>query len=158
MYLILFLLLRVIIRRRMAPLGMTDLLVIVLLADAAQNAMAGEYRTITEGVLLCTTIMLWAHLLDRIAFAVPALRRYIEPPPLLLVHRGRLQRRNMRAEMVTEEELSGQLREQGIERIEEVKAAFLEGDGHLSVIRTLSSGGSDRKGQENQPDWKRPVP
>ena len=39
---------------------MTDLLVIVLIADAAQNGMAGEYKSITEGVVLCATIVGWS--------------------------------------------------------------------------------------------------
>src|SRR5436190_402906 len=51
MYLGLFLMLRVIRRREAAELGVTDLLVVVLLADAAQNAMAGEYTSITDGIL-----------------------------------------------------------------------------------------------------------
>ena len=70
MYLVLFLLLRVLIRRRWA-LSMTDLLLIVLIADAAQNGMAGEYRSISEGVVLCGTIVGWSLLLDWLAFHVP---------------------------------------------------------------------------------------
>ena len=55
-YLVLFALLRVILKRQSGTLGLTDLLVIVLIADAAQNAVANEYRSITEGLVLVTTI------------------------------------------------------------------------------------------------------
>jgi uncharacterized membrane protein YcaP (DUF421 family) len=44
-------------------------------------------------------------------------------------------RRNMRRELITEDELMSQLREQGVERVEEVKRACLEGDGRVSVIK-----------------------
>ena len=62
-----------------------------------------------------------------------------------------MRRRNMRQEMITEDELMGKLREQGIERIEEVKKAYLEGDGRISVITTRSKGdskGADEGGSE----------
>ena len=43
--------------------------------------------------------------------------------------------RNLRREFITLEELHEKLREQGIEKVSDVKAAFLEGDGQISVIR-----------------------
>jgi uncharacterized membrane protein YcaP (DUF421 family) len=49
-----------------------------------------------------------------------------------------MQSRNMRQEMVTEDELLGQLRQQGVESVEEVKKCYLEGDGEVSVITTNS--------------------
>jgi uncharacterized membrane protein YcaP (DUF421 family) len=50
------------------------------------------------------------------------------------VENGRLLRRNMRSELVTVEELMAQLREKGIENAADVRAAFIESDGHISVI------------------------
>jgi uncharacterized membrane protein YcaP (DUF421 family) len=60
-----------------------------------------------------------------------AVRRLVEPPPLTLVREGRTLRRNMRAQLVTEGELKTKLREQGIERLEQVKIARME----ISVIQ-----------------------
>ena len=57
MYLALFAMLRFILRRETGSLGITDLLVIVLIADAAQNGMAGNYTSITDGLLLVITII-----------------------------------------------------------------------------------------------------
>lgn len=59
----------------------------------------------------------------------------VRPAPLLLIKDGRLQRHQMKQEMITEEELMGQLREQGLEAVEQVKKCYLEGDGHVSVIK-----------------------
>ena len=58
----------------------------------------------------------------------------IEPAPLPLVKRGKLLRQNMRRELITEAELLGKLREQGVEDISKVKQANIESDGQISVI------------------------
>lgn len=134
MYVILFGLLRILVRRHVGAFNVTDLLMIVLIADAAQNAMASEYRSIPEGVVLCATIIGWSYLLDWLAFRFPSLRQWLEAPPLPLIRHGRFQRRNMRQELITEDELVSQLRQQGIEDVKHVKAAFLEPDGQFSFI------------------------
>ena len=136
-YLLLFLLLRI-FRRQAGALGLSDLLVVVLIADAAQNAMASEYKSITEGAILVGTIFFWDYFLDWLGFRVPFLRRLLRPRALLLIENGRLLRRNMRQEMITAEELMGQLREEGLDRVEEVKKCYLEGDGRISVIKKES--------------------
>lgn len=135
MYLALFIMLRVLVRRRVGALSMTDLLVIVLIADAAQNGMAGEYKSITEGVILCGTIIAWCLLLDWIAFHVPALRDWLEPPSRVLITNGHIQWRHMREEWVTEEELMSQLRQHGIDNVNDVACASVEPDGEISVIK-----------------------
>jgi uncharacterized membrane protein YcaP (DUF421 family) len=132
-YLALFLYFRL-LRREAGGIGITDVLVIVLVADATQNAMANEYRSVTEGLLLVATIGFWDYLLDWLGFRHPVLGRLLRPAPLLLVSNGRLMRQNMRREMVSEDELMAQLREQGIEDARGVRKCYLEGDGHLSVI------------------------
>jgi uncharacterized membrane protein YcaP (DUF421 family) len=124
-----------IFRRDAGSLGMADLLVVVLVADAAQNGMAGEYKSLTEGVVLVATIFLWNYLLDWWAYRSPFIYWLMHPPPLLLIEDGRLQRRNLRSQLMTREDLLEQLREQGVEDITKVKACRLEGDGRLSVIK-----------------------
>jgi uncharacterized membrane protein YcaP (DUF421 family) len=134
MYLSLFILLRIILKRQSGTLGITDLLLITLLADASQNGMAGEYKSIPNGILLVATIIFWNFALDWLSYKSPILQRLIEPPPLLLVKNGQLLRRNMRKELVTDEELMVQLREQGVSDISKVKEAYMESDGHISVV------------------------
>lgn len=133
-YIVLFMFLRI-LRRETGTLNITDLLVVVVIADAAQNAMAGEYKSITEGIILVATIMFWDYLMDWLSFRFPAIRRLLRPSPLLLIKDGEIQRRNLRQEMITIDELMSSLREQGIEKISEVDKAFLEGDGKISVIK-----------------------
>lgn len=122
-------------RRQGGSLSTADLLVVVLVADAAQNGMASEYFSVTEGLVLIATIYGWNYLLDVAAYRWPRVHRLLNPPPLPLVRDGRVLRHNLRREMLTLDDLMEQLREQGVERLGEVRHCCLEGDGHLSVIR-----------------------
>jgi uncharacterized membrane protein YcaP (DUF421 family) len=133
-YLFIFVLLRV-LRRDAGALGIADLLVVVLVADAAQNAMASEYKSVTEGAILVGTIAFWNYFLDWMGYRSPWFQRLMRPAPLLLIKDGQLLRRNLQREMITKEELLGQLREQGVESPDEVKKCYLEGDGHISLIK-----------------------
>jgi uncharacterized membrane protein YcaP (DUF421 family) len=136
MYLALFILLRIILKRQSGTLGITDLLLITLLADASQNGMAGSYKSLPNGIVLVATIIFWDFALDWLSYKSPGFQRLIEPPPLLLVKDGQLLRRNMRKELITEEDLMMQLREQGISEIFKVKEAHIESDGHISVVES----------------------
>jgi uncharacterized membrane protein YcaP (DUF421 family) len=135
MYISLFVLLRVILKRQTGSLGMTDLLLITLLADASQNAMAGEYTSIVDGIVLVSTIIFWNYAFDWLSFKFDWFSRLIEPAPLLLIRDGKLLHRNMRKELITEEELLSQLREQGLDDPAKVKEAYMESNGQFSVVQ-----------------------
>ena len=141
-YLALFAMLRVIGKRQAGGVGVTDLLVIVLIADAAQNAMAGQYTSIGDGLLLVFTIIAWAWALDFLGYRFPAIQRLIYPRPLMLIEDGRTLPQNLRSELLTTEELMSQLRAQGVADIAEVRQAFLEGSGQLTVVKRDGNGGS----------------
>jgi uncharacterized membrane protein YcaP (DUF421 family) len=134
-YWFLFLLFRLVLRRDTGAIGIADILLVVLIADASQNAMAGGYESIADGALLVATISAWNYLLDWLSFRFEAVRRIVVPPPLALIRSGKVLRHNLRHELVTIDELKSKLREQGIERFEDVKAAFMESDGDISIIR-----------------------
>jgi len=138
MYLSLFLMLRFVLKRESSGLGMTDVLVVVLIADAAQNALAGEYRSIPDGVLLVATILFWSYALNYLGYRFPLFERLVHPPPLPLVRDGRMLRRNMRRELVTVTELESLLREQGVTDLSQVTLACMEGDGNISVVTRRS--------------------
>jgi uncharacterized membrane protein YcaP (DUF421 family) len=134
-YLGLFVLMRFVFRREAGAARISMLLLVVLLADAVQNAMADDYTSVTDGLLLVATIMAWDYALDWLASRVPRFGHLIHPRPLLLVRRGQLLRANMRRELVSEQELWTGLRQHGVRDLDEVEAAYMEGDGKLSVFR-----------------------
>jgi uncharacterized membrane protein YcaP (DUF421 family) len=149
-YWFLFLLLRFVLRRDSGSLGIADILLVVLIADAAQNGMAGEYKSVGEAVVLIGTIAGWNYWMDWMSFRFSWFAHFSEAPPVILIRHGRLLRRNLRREMITEEELGSQLRQNGVEGINDVKQAMLEPDGHLSVIR-YSGNDSSRPKQKTPP-------
>jgi uncharacterized membrane protein YcaP (DUF421 family) len=124
-----------IFRRDSGELSRADLLLVIMVADAAQNGMAGEYRSITEGLVLVATLFGWNLLLDWLSYRSEFVHRLLEPPPLLLIRDGRPLKKNLHAEMLTLEDLKQHLREQGLERFDQVKRAYVESDGRVSVIR-----------------------
>src|SRR4029453_5038501 len=122
-------------RREAGSLSVSDLLVVVLIADAAQNGMAGEYKSLTEGAIVVATIFAWNYALDWLAYRSRFVYWLLHPPSLLLIRNGHIQYRNLRSELITKADLLQQLREQGVEDIGSVKKCFLESDGKMSVIR-----------------------
>lgn len=130
-----------ILRREAGELSRADFLLIMLVADAAQNGMAGEYHSITEGLILVGTLFGWNYLLDWLSYRFPSIHALLEPPPLLLVRDGKAHRKHLRSEMISMEDLMEQLREQGVERLSQVKRCFVESDGKLSVIRVEPAAG-----------------
>ena len=147
MYLSIFVLLRVILRGRTSAVTVSDLLVLVLIADAAQNAMAAQYMSISNGVVLVATIVLTSFTMDWLAFRFAPIRHFVHPEHKPLVVDGRVLRKTLNEELMTEEELMTQLRLNGVEDPSEVKAAYLEGNGEISVIKR-SNGGDQAKGSK----------
>lgn len=141
MYWALFLIFRLVLRRDVGAVGVADVLFVVLVADASQNAMTGGYTSVAEGAVLVATLIGWNLLLDWMAFRFAWAHRLVEPRPLLLIRRGRVQHKHLRAEMITLAELRGQLRQHGVESFDEVKAAWFESDGQISVIKREDGAG-----------------
>jgi uncharacterized membrane protein YcaP (DUF421 family) len=133
MYLIIFALLRFVLERQTGGLSTPDILLVVLLADAAQNGMADEYRSVTEGIVVVCTIIFWNFAVDWLQFHFPALERLLRPAPLLLIKNGHVLRRHLREELVTMDELMSRLRQNDVSHPWEVERAYMEPDGTITV-------------------------
>lgn len=150
MYVALLAVLRIFVRRHIGSLSIMDLLLMVLIADAAQNAMGADYKSITEGLVLCGTLIGWNFFFDWLAYRSPAVRKWLEPAPLPVIADGVLLRRNMRKELLTQDELVSQLREQGVEDYRTVRRAYIEPDGRISVLGEEESPAGQRNDQPPQ--------
>jgi uncharacterized membrane protein YcaP (DUF421 family) len=138
MYLLMFVLLRLMLKRQIGGLGPSDVLVIVVLAEVAGPGFTADYNSVTEGAVLIVTLLGWTYALEWLGYRFPAIERLMREPKLKLIQNGRMLRRNMRAELVTAEELMAQLRERGLEDCKNVAAAYMEADGRISVIEKKS--------------------
>jgi uncharacterized membrane protein YcaP (DUF421 family) len=135
MYWFLFLVLRFILRRDTGNAGISDILFVVLLGDAAQNGMIGDGETVGDAVLLISVLVAWNYLLDFLGYHVRFFEWLTDPPPICLIRDGRLLRRNMRREHLTDTEIEAKLRGEGIDDVRKVKRMFLESDGSFSVLQ-----------------------
>ena len=142
MYWFLFIVFRFVLRRDVGSLGISDFLFVVILGDAAQNGMIGSATSATDGMVLIGTLVFWSYMLDFMSFRFPAIRRLTAAPRLCLVRDGKLMRRNMRRELITDEELNAKIRQEGVEDLATVKRMYLEADGEMSLIRSDESRGA----------------
>lgn len=140
MYWFLFVIFRWILRRDVGSVGVSDFLFVVILGDAAQNAMIGSATSATDGMVLIATLVAWNYTLDFLSYRIPAIERFTSPPRLLLIRDGKKLRRNMRRELITDEELHAKIREEGLEDIGSIKRMYLEADGEMSVIKREGKG------------------
>src|SRR4051812_14078039 len=83
-YFFLFCLFRFVVHRDVGGLGVSDLLLLVIIADASQNAMAGEYSSVSDGFVLISTLVGWSLALNFLSFRFRAFRRFVIPPPICL--------------------------------------------------------------------------
>ncbi|MEZ0538713.1 DUF421 domain-containing protein [Fibrella arboris] len=132
-YWIVFLYMRF-IRRSSGQLNITDILLITLISDASQNAMAGTYESVTEGAALVGTLVGWDYFINWMGYRSAFFDRLGNPAPTLLVKNGVIQRQNLKRELITEDELLSLLRQQGVDKVADVKQCYLEGSGALSVL------------------------
>ena len=135
MYGFLFVVFRFVLRRDVGALGISDFLFVVIMGDAAQNGMIGSATSATDGMVLIATLVFWSYALDFLSFHVPLVRRLTAPPRLCLVRDGKRLRRNMRRELITDEELDAKIRQEGVTDIASVKRMYLEADGEMSLIQ-----------------------
>ena len=146
----LMLMLRVIGQREAGGLGLTDLLVVVLVVDAASAGLTGETDSIGDGLVLVITILFWSVALDAVSYRWPRLGRILKARPKPLIEDGKLNRRVMRRELMTDVEVFAQLRLHGLESLDQVHRAYLEPNGMISMVPAENDEVIDPPGSPNQ--------
>src|SRR5438309_10688934 len=133
-YVVVLVLLRVAGKRELGQMSPVDLVVILVIANAVQNAMTGGDNSLIGGVIAATTLVAVNTGFSRVGHRVPYLKHLFESEPTVLVEGGKLIKRNLERENVEEDELLMAAREHGIEELAGVDAAYLERDGSISII------------------------
>jgi uncharacterized membrane protein YcaP (DUF421 family) len=132
-YLALFIAMRMLPRRTMGGVGPSDILVIVLISEGVSQGLSGKYESITEGLVVAATLIFWAVFIDWLDYRFPRLH-LSDGKQIPLVRDGKLIRRNMQGQNITEDEVMAQLRQHGLSSLQGVEAVYVEGDGQFSVI------------------------
>ena len=133
-YLFLVVALRLAGKREIGQLSILDLIVLLVIADAVQNAMVGENTTLAGGLVAAGTLIVLDRLLKRAADRSPRLRGVLESEPRLLVRDGKALPKALREEGIEDDELAAAIRGHGVLDVEDVALAVLETDGSISVI------------------------
>ncbi len=121
-------------KREVGQLGTVDLVALLLLANAVQNAMVGTDTSLGGGLLAGVVILGSTRVLDLVVRQSPAVRRLILGESRVLIANGRVDRRAMDREEISDDELQEALHEHGLQYRREVKRATLEVDGSISII------------------------
>lgn len=132
-YFAVILLVRAIPKRNAGHISPNDLLTLIVIGGIATDSIMGGSTSVGDLLLMILIIAGWGYVFDTVEYRFPALQGLFRDPDEL-VDRGRLLRRNMRREMVTEEELMAVLRKEGVEEVCRVRSAALEADGEISVV------------------------
>lgn len=150
MFLGLFAMMRLIGKREGGVHSLTDLLVVVLVAQAAAHGMAGAASRISDSLLSVATILFWSVALDALAYRYKPLARFLKGSPAPIVVDGRINQKALRREFMTRDELLEELRLRGISDVSTVARAYLETNGMLSVLT--------KELEPAEPAPKHPVP
>ncbi|MBC8249303.1 MAG: DUF421 domain-containing protein [Anaerolineales bacterium] len=146
-YLVILIGLRLAGKREIRQMTVFDLVVLLLIANAVQNAMLGPDMSLTGGILAAVVLLVLNAIVARLRLRWPRLRRMVEGSPTLLVLRGEVIADHLRREGLDQETLEAALREHGVADLSEVEMAVLEIDGSISVV---PAGGTTKR-------VKRPV-
>jgi uncharacterized membrane protein YcaP (DUF421 family) len=134
-YLVLLLGIRLTGKREVGQMTPFDLVLLLLISNAVQNAMIGPYNALTAGIVAALILLIINRGMSRLVFRNRKWRRRIEGSPTLLVYDGEINWQAMRREGISEPDLRAALREHGVELSSQVHMAVLEIDGNISVIR-----------------------
>ena len=133
-YLFLLFAMRGLGKREFAQLSAQEVILLLVISETLQQAMIGDDFSMTTAVIAAATLMLCSFLTSVISYRFKAVGDALEGDPAVLVHEGKLLRRNMDLERVPIDEIYGEIRRVGLERLDQVKWALLEADGKISVI------------------------
>ena len=133
-YLVILVGLRLAGKREVGQMTVFDLVVLLLIANAVQNAMVGPDTSLTGGILAAAVLLVVNMLIAQLRLRWPRLRRLVEGTPTILISHGEVVTSHLRREGIDEETLEAALREHGVTEISAVEMAVLEIDGSISVI------------------------
>lgn len=126
--------LRLLGKRELGQMNIYDLVLVIVIANAVQNAMVGDDTTLVGGLVAAATLLAANRITNYSTLRWAAWGRWLLGEPLVLMEHGRLDRTRMDAEGVSEDELMAAVREHGLEKLEQARRILLEIDGSISVI------------------------
>lgn len=132
-YVFLLVILRLSGKRQVGQLAPFDLVLVLVLSNSVQNAMNAGEVSMTAGIISASTLIGLNWLISLATFKSKTIEAWVEGQPQVLIHNGQVNEAALRQEKLTHHELMAALREAGYGSVEQVHAAILENNGHISV-------------------------
>lgn len=133
-YLFVLLALRLTGWRSLGQRNALDLVLVLVVANAVQNAMIGPDTSLIGGLIAAATLFAVDFALDRLTTRSRRARGFFSETPLVLVNNGQVVEQTMRRAGVSWDELEEMMREHGYDALGQVKTAVLEMDGTISIV------------------------
>lgn len=121
-------------KRELGQMTPFDLVVILLIANAVQNAMVGPDNSVTGGLIAAGVLIAANYGVATARDRLPLLRRAVEGSPTLLISEGTFVSDHLRREGLDEDEVMMAIREHGVAELKDVRMAVLETDGSISIV------------------------
>ena len=121
-------------KKELAQLSVVDLVFILLISNAVQNAMVGTDSSLGGGIVAATSLFTVNYVFKRIMYRFPKFNKLVQGESLLLIYNGKLNRENMTEAKISIKEIMEIIREHGVAVLEQVDVAVLEVDGNVSVM------------------------
>jgi uncharacterized membrane protein YcaP (DUF421 family) len=125
---------RILGKREIGQMNLIDLVLLLLIANAVQNAMVGPDVSLQGGLLAAGVLVVLDRALAAVRIRSHRFDHALLGEPVLLVSGGEILQANLRKEDLSEEDLLMAVREHGLEGTNEVGAAWLENDGSISIV------------------------
>jgi len=133
-YLFIIIAIRLFGKKELSQLSVMDLVFMLLISNAVQNAMVGPDSTLQGGLIAALTLFILNYLFKYLIFRFDWFTGLIEGEPVILVSHGHIHEKNLRNEHITINELLEVIREHGLGDVKEVNLAMLEVDGNISIL------------------------
>lgn len=133
-YLFIIIAIRLFGKKELAQLSVVDLVFILLISNAVQNAMVGADSSLMGGLVAATSLFVVNALLKYLFYRFPSIGKIVQGEPIMLIYDGKLNLDNMRKASISQDELKAAVREHGVQNIEDVDLAILEVDGNISIL------------------------
>jgi len=133
-YLFMVIALRVFGKKELSQLNTADVILILLISNAVQNAMVGNNTTLWGGLAAATVLFAINFTLKKLMYRYKSFGAFLQEKPEILIHNGTLDFKILSKLNITNEELKEAMREHGVEHFADVKLAMLEIDGNISII------------------------
>jgi uncharacterized membrane protein YcaP (DUF421 family) len=137
-YFILLLLIRASGKRTMGQFTPFDMLLVVLLGNAVQNALLGQDTSVGGGLLLATTLLALNWLVGLVSARSAKMEALVEGVPVLLARDGKVYKDVLRRELISRADFDKAMREAGVEDLEDIRMAVLETNGHITLVTRTS--------------------